>query len=630
MLPMLNRIMLFSVFVGFSSIASAGTAPIGASLTTALAATLYSNQAHETVYQLTNNLPFAVPVTYTPLSKGGIFVVDNGIPNACPAVLQPGQSCQCGGQFTAGSAAGTAEATLRLTYPGNVVKLRQSVVLSGTSAGHFMFRDSGGNPLNQLDLAPNATGNVTLHNTGGSAITGFNVAFSNGTGTYFTGTCRSETTIAAGGSCTLHYTIPGSAAATPFTVKATGNGADNSPLVLNGDIATQGHFVFRDSGGNDITHLDLAPNAMGNLTLHNTGSRAITGYSLLFDNMTIGGYFSGTCRTETTIAAQSSCTLAYTIPPVPTAPGDFTMTASGTGADNSPLTLNGHVALIHAFITSFAGVMQCTVNPVSGAFSACGNTGATGLIGSVGIVLNASGTRAFIASPGNGKVIQCTVDPVSGDFSDCGDTGFPLTITEGIVLNASGTRVFVTAGDKVFQCTVDPLSGAFSDCGDTGVTGLSGPRGIVLNAAGTRAFIVSSINSQVVECTVDPASGAFDPCANTGATGLGAPKGIVLNAAGTRAFIAGESVNSNGQVIECTVNPATGAFSDCDDTGATGLVFPKGIVLNAAGTRAFIASASNHQVVECTVNPANGTFSNCANTGAIVVGPQYITIYPTF
>ncbi len=165
------------------------------------------------------------------------------------------------------------------------------------------------------------------------------------------------------------------------------------------------------------------------------------------------------------------------------------MTASGTGADNSPLTLNGHVALIHAFITSFAGVMQCTVNP---------------------------------------------------------------------------------------------------------------------------------------------ASGAFDPCANTGATGLGAPKGIVLNAAGTRAFIAGESVNSNVQVIECTVNPATGAFSDCDGTGATGLVFPKGIVLNAAGTRAFIASASNHQVVECTVNPANGTFSNCANTGAIVVGPQYITIYPTF
>ena len=87
------------------------------------------------------------------------------------------------------------------------------------------------------------------------------------------------------------------------------------------------------------------------------------------------------------------------------------------------------------------------------------------------------------------------------------------------------------------------------------------------------------------------------------------PVGIVLNRAGTYAFI----INSNNsKVTQCSVNDGT--LNNCANSNATGLNFPTGIALNPAGTQAFITNLGSDTVTQCSVN--DGTLSKCANSGA--------------
>ncbi len=86
------------------------------------------------------------------------------------------------------------------------------------------------------------------------------------------------------------------------------------------------------------------------------------------------------------------------------------------------------------------------------------------------------------------------------------------------------------------------------------------------------------------------------------------PKEIVLNSAGTYAFI----TDSSNKVISCSID--NGTLSNCADSGATGLNIPNGITLNSAGTYAFITNLGNSTVTQCSVS--NGTLSNCVNSGA--------------
>ena len=217
--------------------------------------------------------------------------------------------------------------------------------------------------------------------------------------------------------------------------------------------------------------------------------------------------------------------------------GNFSAcTNTGATALDDPISIALNAAGTQAFVVNGGNntVSQCTVNPTTGAFSGCANTGATGIINPISIVLNAAGTQAFITDAGNvtnPALVQCTVDPSTGGFSACSATSILFRSPISIKLNGTGTRVFVVSNTDqlIFQCTVDPASGAISACADTGTSMPSSPSSIVFNAAGTRAFITQAILNTVTQCTVDPATGNFSACANTGATGLVLPSVITLN-----------------------------------------------------------------------------------------------------
>lgn len=96
------------------------------------------------------------------------------------------------------------------------------------------------------------------------------------------------------------------------------------------------------------------------------------------------------------------------------------------------------------------------------------------------------------------------------------------------------------------------------------------------------AYIPDQPSSKVIQCTVNPTSGKFSHCSDTGANNLNRPYGMVLKAAGTRAFIL-VNIDDEGEkanVATCAVNPSTGAFSHCKQTGATKILLPGSVTLS--------------------------------------------------
>ena len=105
---------------------------------------------------------------------------------------------------------------------------------------------------------------------------------------------------------------------------------------LTVNVSSTGHFVFRNTDGNNINALYLKPNDKGTVILHNTGQDNITGFTLTSKSSTIISQSSSTCFSANTLKNGSSCTIDYAVPTAVSATTKtFTLTATGTNADNN-------------------------------------------------------------------------------------------------------------------------------------------------------------------------------------------------------------------------------------------------------------------------------------------------------
>lgn len=88
---------------------------------------------------------------------------------------------------------------------------------------------------------------------------------------------------------------------------------------------------------------------------------------------------------------------------------------------------------------------------------------------------------------------------------------------------------------------------------------------------------------------------------------------LIININPTHAYV----TNSNGSVISvCTLNSSTGLITTCQNAGGGSALSgtePQGIVLNNAGTMAYISSFALADVIQCPIN-ANASFGTCIAT----------------
>lgn len=129
------------------------------------------------------------------------------------------------------------------------------------------------------------------------------------------------------------------------------------------------------------------------------------------------------------------------------------------------------------------------------------------------------------------------------------------------------------------------------------------------------AYVVNAGSDSVSLCGVNSSTGQFSNCQSAGATGLVDPFHIALNATGTFAYITNRNGNS---VSQCTINPVTKLFTSCSATALSANT-PDGIVLNRANTLAYISFTSS-QVQYCQINSGTGALSACTN--AVTDGSQ--------
>ena len=488
------------------------------------------------------------------------------------------------------------------------------------AVGSLQWQQNGAPITSVIDILGGSSGTFTLKNVGQGTVSNIQIALPSGV-TGLTNNCEGKT-LAQNASCSITYNNINSPGTGVYTFSATGTNANNSPQsfqvrILNNFLAFKVRPTFpgnTGAGGSVSFRYELENIGDQTADLNNI-SQSVTDGTLAQDATRT------TCGS--TLAPGATCWLAFkylTPPNQGTATGEISIDYGGAQplVDNT-LAFNFENP-VFMFITTDTEdkVVRCDVNPTTGNFSNCVDTGGTGFSDPEGITLNATGTIAFVGDFLDNTVSRCDVNPTTGDFSNCantGGTGFDAPI--GIQLNVSDTLAYIVnrRNNTVSRCDVNPTTGAFSNCANTGGTGFFGPADIQLNSSDTLAYIVNAFGGSVSRCDVNPTTGAFSNCADTGGTGFDNPRGIELNSSDTLAYISNVG-EGNNTVSRCDVNPATGAFTNCADTGGTGFSSPfYGIELNARGTIAFVGNVVSDTVSRCDVNPTTGAFTNCADSG---------------
>ena len=138
--------------------------------------------------------------------------------------------------------------------------------------------------------------------------------------------------------------------------------------------------------------------------------------------------------------------------------------------------------------------------------------------------------------------------------------------------------------------------------------------------------LLNKITIRIFSCVVLIIAGIIN------SSGFNNPRGIVLNLAGTRAYITnyGNSGTDANSVSVCTVDPVSKVLTHCRTTG-NGFTKPTGVALNREGTKAFISNgASNgasyfNLISECSVNASNGELTSCSRQLALThsLGSSY-------
>ncbi|MCX7124500.1 MAG: hypothetical protein NTU49_01850, partial [Gammaproteobacteria bacterium] len=96
--------------------------------------------------------------------------------------------------------------------------------------------------------------------------------------------------------------------------------------------------------------------------------------------------------------------------------------------------------------------------------------------------------KAYIVNYSGNSLTVCNVDPTTGVFSDCADSGVMIPSSPvGITFNALKTYVYIGNNDNTGSVTLCSVSssGVLSDCGDSGAVGLDTPFWVTLNKNNT-------------------------------------------------------------------------------------------------------------------------------------------------
>lgn len=203
-----------------------------------------------------------------------------------------------------------------------------------------------------------------------------------------------------------------------------------------------------------------------------------------------------------------------------------------------------------------------------------------------GVVVNATGTRVYVAGyyPGNSMTVIDS-DPTSPTFNTVianavlGANSNPY----GIAINPAGTHVYV-----VTQGLGGDLAFVYSTANNALVTTIPiahNSYGMAFKPDGTRAYVAAIASNSIAVIDTDITSGNYNTQIAVPNVG-GVTFDVAVNPAGTLAYLSRN--DGNVVVLDTTTNAVVTAIP----VG----VSPRGIVLNPAGTRVYVANFDSDTV----------------------------------
>ncbi len=285
-------------------------------------------------------------------------------------------------------------------------------------------------------------------------------------------------------------------------------------------------------------------------------------------------------------------------------------------------------------------ISSCQVNPTTGQFSACGNSGGTGFNTPTEVVMNTFGgiNYAYIPNLSSGRISRCTLTANTGQLSSCVDSGAGAIFANpwGIAFYTptnGNIYAYVPAGgtSTVLQCLVNSNTGLLSSCVDSGAGAVftagnaDDSEYIAFNTVGEKTYVYvtegqTGAGQVVTQCLVNAASGQFSNCANFN-LGLPGVTGIAFDT------ISGQSVAylsswNLAQVFICSVNATNGQLS-CSNSGQTGYGNQQITIATVGGTGyTFLPNSGTNAVSKCQINQGAGALINCGDSGAGAIFTQ--------
>lgn len=123
------------------------------------------------------------------------------------------------------------------------------------------------------------------------------------------------------------------------------------------------------------------------------------------------------------------------------------------------------------------------------------------------------------------------------------------------------------------------------------------------------AYVTNYNNGTVSLCSVDSTTGMLSNNCTIAASGFSTPRRIVLNSAGTLAYVVNEGTNSG--ISLCQVNPTTKLLTSCAQTAT--FTNATDIAFNPSGTRAYVTDVTSGTISLCDVNASTGALLGCSS-----------------
>jgi 6-phosphogluconolactonase (cycloisomerase 2 family) len=247
--------------------------------------------------------------------------------------------------------------------------------------------------------------------------------------------------------------------------------------------------------------------------------------------------------------------------------------------------------------------------------------------GPASISINADNTLAYVVNYPGTSISVCPIN-ADGTFGTCIQNQSFYFSYGGSAISADGEFLFVSNYDTQTVDACPILSdGTLDVCFDTGAgggTATTSPDGVILNKAGTIAYVANLGTSanEVAVCTV---SVCTFTCSNSGGA-FAEPYGLSFGLDESQVYVTNTLGSSYYSISACTVG--SGGSLSCLDSGYDTLVNqPWGIVVDSAHLRAYVSNYNQDTVNVCKIDPSTGFFNGCTDSGAgpIFTGPALMS-----